>query len=38
MTITDDDGDALITYDAGDSIRLTDIDVEDLDATDFTFA
>ena len=38
LTITDDDGDAMITYDTGDSIRLMDMDVEDLDASDFAFA
>ena len=37
LTITDDDGDAMITYDTGDSIRLMDIDVEDLDAGNFAF-
>ena len=38
LTITDDDGDAMVTYDTGDSIRLMDIDVDDLDASDFAFA
>ena len=37
LTITDDGDDALITYDGGDTIRLTDTDSEDLTASDFTF-
>ena len=38
LTITDDGDDALITYDGGDTIRLTDTSSEDLTASDFAFA
>ena len=38
LTITNDDGDAVITYDQGDSIRLEDVSVDDLSASDFAFA
>ena len=38
LTITEDGDDVLIAYDAGDSIRLTDMSTEDLNASDFAFA
>ena len=38
LTIADDGDDALITYDGGDTIRLTDTSSEDLTASDFAFA
>ena len=38
LTISDDDGDALLSYNAGDTIRLSSINSENLDASDFAFA
>ena len=38
LTISDDDGDALLSYSAGDTIRLSSINSENLDASDFAFA
>ena len=38
LTITDDGDDALITYDGGDTIRLSSTSSEDLSASDFAFA
>ena len=37
LTITADGDDAVITYDEGDSIRLSDMSTEDLGASDFAF-
>ena len=37
LTITEDGDDVLISYDAEDTIRLQDMDTEDLSASDFAF-